>query len=138
MVITQRNMEFLRKAVKVGNSAGVILHKRLLGSEVKISVVNMPIDIKKEVIRLIGDYFRDILGIYITNKKPIEALVISDDIKKIIEDEKLKAILVPLAQIKKDIKTNFALRNKLEKVKIDDVILNKDLLFKLQKEARSL
>jgi len=131
-------MEFLRKAVKVGNSAGVILPKRLLGSEVKISVVNMPIDIKKEVIRLIGDYFRDILGIYITNKKPIEALVISDDIKKIIEDEKLKAILVPLAQIKKDIKTNFALRNKLEKVKIDDVILNKDLLFKLQKEARNL
>ena len=131
-------MEFLRKAVKVGNSAGVILPKRLLGSEVRVIVVNMPIDIKKEVIRLIGDYFRDILGIYITNKKPIEALVISDDIKKIIEDEKLKAILVPLAQIKKDIKTNFALRNKLEKVKIDDVILNKDLLFKLQKEARSL
>ena len=131
-------MEFLRKAVKVGNSAGVILPKRLLGSEVRVIVVNMPIDIKKEVIRLIGDYFRDILGIYITNKKPIEALVISDDIKKIIEDEKLKAILVPLAQIKKDIKTNFALRNKLEKVKIDDVILNKDLLFKLQKEARNL
>lgn len=131
-------MEFLRKAVKVGNSAGVILPKKLLGSEVKISVVNMPIDIKKEAVRLVGDYFRDILGIYITNKKPAEVLVISDDIKKIVEDEKVKAILVPLAQIKKDIKTNFALRNRLEKVKIEDVILNKDLLSKLQKEARNL
>ena len=41
-------MEFLRKAVKVGNSSGVILPKKLLGSEVKVIVVNSPINIKKE------------------------------------------------------------------------------------------
>ena len=41
-------MPLLRKAVKVGNSAGVILPKSLLGSEVKITVKNRPLNIKKE------------------------------------------------------------------------------------------
>src|SRR3989338_3224605 len=118
-------MEFLRKTVRVGNSAGVILPKKLLGSEVKITVVNMPINIKKEVLRLIEDCLEDVLGIYIINKRPIEVLVISDDIKKIIEEEK----------IKKDIKTNFVLRNKLEKA---GAIMNKNLLSKLQREAKNL
>lgn len=128
-------MEFLRKAVKVGNSAGVILPKRLLGSEVKISVVNMPINIKKEALRLTEDCLEEVLGIYIINKRPAEVLVISDDIKKVIQEEKIKIIIVPLSQIKKDIKTNFVLRNKLEKA---EAILNKSLLSKLQKEARNV
>jgi len=128
-------MEFLRKTVRVGNSAGVVLPKKLLGSEVKITVVNMPVNIKKEALRLIDDCLENVLGVYITNKKPIEVLVISDDIKKVIKEEKIKIIIVPLFQIKKDIKTNFVLRNKLEKA---GVILNKNLLSKIQKEARNL
>ena len=128
-------MEFLRKTVRVGNSAGVILPKKLLGSEVKITVVNMPINIKKETLRMIEDCLEDVLGIYVINKRPAEVLAISDDIKKVIQEEKIKIIIVPLSQIKKDIKTNFVLRNKLEKA---EAILNKNLLSKLQKEARSL
>ncbi|MBI2124470.1 hypothetical protein HYT92_01635 [Candidatus Pacearchaeota archaeon] len=128
-------MEFLRKTVRVGNSAGVVLPRKLLGSEVKITVVNMPINIKKEVLRLIDDCLENVLGIYITNKKPIEVLVISDDIKKVVEEEKIKVIIVPLSQIKKDMKTNFVLRSKLEKA---GAILNKSLLSKIQKEARNL
>ena len=128
-------MEFLRKTVRVGNSAGVILPKKLLGSEVKITVVNMPINIKKETLRMIEDCLEDVLGIYVINKRPAEVLAISDDIKKVIQEEKIKIIIVPLSQIKKDIKTNFVLRNKLEKA---GTILNKNLLSKLQKEARSL
>ena len=128
-------MEFLRKTVKVGNSAGVILPKKLLGSEVKITVMNMPVNIKKEALRMIEDCFEDVLGIYIINKMPVEVLVVSDGIKKIIEEDKIKIIIVPLSKIKKDIKTNFVLRNKLEKA---GVILNKNLLSKIQKEARNL
>lgn len=128
-------MEFLRKTVRVGNSAGVILPKKLLGSEVKITVVNMPVNIKKETIRLIEDCLEDVLGIYITGKKPIEVLVVSGDIKKVIQEEKIKIIIIPLSQIKKDIKTNFVLRNKLEKAA---AIMNKSLLSKLQKDARNI
>ena len=42
-------MEFLRKTVKVGNSSGVILPRKLLGSEVRVIVVKRPVNIKRDI-----------------------------------------------------------------------------------------
>ncbi len=122
-------MEFLRKAVRVGNSSGVILPKKLLGSEVKVIVINKPLNIKKETFKIINNYLPDIQGIYVTKEKPAEVLAISSSIKKVIETDKLKVNIVPLYIIKKDLKKP-ALREKLKKAK---VILNKSLLFDLRK-----
>jgi len=127
-------MEFLKKATKVGNSAGVLLPKKLLGSEVKITVINRPINIRKEVIKLLEQYFIDLIGIYILNKKPIEILAISTNLRKIITDGKLKISIIPISIIKRDIKTKPKLKAKLIRA---EPILNKSLLFELKKQIRS-
>lgn len=123
-------MELLRKAVKVGNSAGVIIPKKLLGCEVKVIVINQPLNIKKEVLRLLNDILDSIQGVYVLNKHPIEVLAISTQEKKIINEDKIKISIVPLAVVKKDLSK---IKPKLDKA---EVILNKELLRKLLKEAK--
>ncbi len=127
-------MEFLRKAVKVGNSAGVILPKKLLGSEVKVTVMKRPVNIKMEVIKLTNQYFSDISGIYIISKKPIEVIAVTSKQKKIIKSGKIKISLVPLSLIKKDLKLKPELKQKIVKA---EVILNPSLLKKLKNLVRN-
>ena len=124
-------MEFIRKTVRVGNSAGVILPKRLLGSEVKITVVKRAINIKKEVMKLVDDYLPDLRGIFLTNDNPLEVIAISNTTKQLIGNERIKLSIVPLSIIKRDIKIKQELKNKIMKAK---PILNKALLFELKKE----
>jgi hypothetical protein len=125
-------MELIKKAVKLGNSAGVILPKKLLGAEVKITVLNRPLNIRKVVLKLLENLLPDVLGIYLLSKEPIEVLVISSNIKKIIETGKIKISIVPLDLIKKDMKVNQKLRDKLEKASI---LLNSSLLKDLKKQS---
>ena len=122
-------MDFIRKAVKLGNSAGVILPKKLLGADVKVIVISRPINIRKVILKILSPYFKDISGIYILNKKPLEVLAITSDIKEIIEEGKVKISLVPLQVIKKDI-SNPLLR---QKILNSEVILNKNLLQELRR-----
>lgn len=132
---TVGKQEFIKKAIKVGNSAGVLLPKSLLGSEVKITLVKKPIDIKKDVLKILENYFEDLLGIYIINLgKQIEILAISAGIRKIISTGKYKISIVPLSIIKQDLKNEPRLKIKLNQAK---VILNKALLFDLKKEFSS-
>ena len=129
--------EFVKKAIKVGNSAGVLLPKDLLGSEVKIIVLNKPLNIKKDALKILENYFENILGIYIINisKDLIEILAISDNLKEIIQTGKYKISIVPLNMIKKDIKINPRLKVKLNQAR---TILNKALLFDLKKDTRKI
>ncbi len=124
---------FLKKAIKVGNSAGVLLPRSFLGCEVEVRILHTPINIKKDVLKILENYLEEILGIYLTNKteKEIEILVISSGIKKIIQYEKYKINIVPLVLIKKDLKNEPRLKVKLNQAK---VILNKALLFELRKD----
>jgi len=126
-------MEFVKKTRKVGNSAGVLLPKKLLGAEVKIIVINKPFDLRKEVFKLVENCLQNIVGIYILNKNPPEVLAISENIKRIIETGKIKLNIVPLDLIKKDIKTQQLLRQKLMKA---EIILNQLLLEELRKEIK--
>ena len=121
-------MEFLRKAIKLGNSAGVILPKKLLGAEVRVIVISRPLNIKKEALKILDKDLHSILGIYILNKKPAEVLAITSGIRKVIEAS-IKISLVPLDTIKKDLRANLQLRKKLEEA---EVILNKSLLLSLK------
>lgn len=118
-------MELFRKTVKVGNSAGVILPRKLLGCEVKISVINSPLNLKKEVLSLLDSSLEEIQGIYVINRKPIEVLAISNNVKKLVNEDRFKLSIVPLSIIKKDLAK---IKEKLSK---SEVILNKGLLAKL-------
>jgi len=127
-------MALIRKAKKLGNSAGVLLPKKLLGSDVKIVVVKRPLNIKKETFKLLSQYFPDILGIYITNKSPVEILAASYNIHETINSDKVKINIVPLTIIKRDIKTKQALKQKLAKA---ETIFNRHLLIELKKQIKS-
>ena len=127
--------EFIKKAVRFGNSAGVLLPKKFLGEEVKIIILHKPFNIKKDALKILENYFPDLLGIYITSLgKQIEILAVSANITKIIHLGKYKISIVPLNIIKKDVKENEKLKLKLKQAKI---ILNRALLFELGKEVSS-
>ena len=66
-VITSYNiMEIIKNAIRVGNSAGVLLPRGWLGSQVK--VILEPLNIEKEVIEILMQekILEDALGVYIT------------------------------------------------------------------------
>lgn len=124
-------MELIRKTRKVGNSAGVLLPKSLLGSEVKITVVKMPVNIKKEVLKALENHLQDLRGIYIINENPVEVIAVSSKLKSIINSESIKISIVPFSIIKRDLKTKQTLKEKISKAK---AILNHSLLLELKKE----
>lgn len=129
---TDDKTEFVKKAIRVGNSAGVLLPKSFLGSEVKITVIDKPLNIRKDVMKILENYFENIIGIYIINvsKDLIEVMAISSNLKKMIQSGKYKISIVPLNLIKKDLKISPRLKTKINQAK---TILNKALLFELRK-----
>jgi hypothetical protein len=127
-------MDIIKKAVKVGNSAGILLPKKLLGADIKITVVNMPLDLKKEALKIADNYLDDIEGIYLLSKKPIEFLAVTNNVKKMVTSSNVRLILMPLSQLKRDIKENEQLRKKLIE---SEAIINKNLLSILIKESKN-
>jgi hypothetical protein len=127
------NKEFYRRTIKVGNSAGVLLPKTLLGAEVKVTITHLPINIKKDISSILENWFEEIAGIYVikAEKMKIESLVISTSLKKHIETGNYLIDIVPLEMLKRSIKTNPSVRNKIASAK---TILNKKILFELRKE----
>lgn len=126
--------QFLRRTIKVGNSSGVLLPKALLGSQVIVRVVNPPLNIKRDCIKLIAPFLEDILGAYLVNLKDnhAEILAVSFSTSKIIEKGNYKVNIIPILVIKKLIKENPVTREKIQKAK---PIINKRLLIELKKEA---
>ena len=120
-------MEFIKTTRKIGNSSGVLLPKSLLGSLVKVTILEKKIDVKKEAIKILYSYLPNILGIYIIGKNPIEIIAISEKTRKIIKNEKMKISLVPLTIVRKDMK-NPVLRAKLAKA---EIIFNRFLISEL-------
>lgn len=126
-------MEFIKKAVKVGNSAGVILPKKLLGADVKITVISRPFNLKKVVLRLLSPFFQDIIGIYVISKKPLEVLAVSSSTKEKLAHDKLSLNIIPLSQLRKDLQSSQILRQNLFQA---ETILNKSLLDTLKLEIK--
>ena len=123
-------MALIRKAKKLGNSAGVLLPKKLLGSDVRITVINRPINIKKQTLKIISKDLEEILGVYIVNKDPIEVIAISNNIRKITSSEKIKVTFIPINLIKNDLKKRKDLK---QKFKDAETIINNSLLNELRK-----
>ena len=125
--------EFYRRTIKLGNSSGVLLPKTLLGAEVKVIVVNSPLNVKKDITNILESLLEEVIGIYIVKaeKRKIEALVISTNLKKHIIAGNYIIDIVPLELIKRSIKINAQVKSKIAYAR---AILNKKLLFDLRKE----
>ncbi len=126
---------FYRRATRVGNSSGVLLPKSLLGSEVKVLVINPPINIKKDILNLIGDILDSVIGIYIIDveKRKVEVLIVTNSILKKIETNNYHLDLIPIQVLKKSLKEKSETKDKIKKAK---AIMNNSLLIELKKQIR--
>lgn len=125
---------FFRKARKLGNSAGVLLPKSLLGADVKVSVINLPVNVKKDSMRILEPFLEELVGVYIikSESRKSEILAVSVKLRKHIEKGDYKIDIVPIEILKKYIKEKFQIREKIAKAK---PILNSRLLAELKKES---
>lgn len=126
-------MDIIKKAIKVGNSAGIILPKKLLGADVKVSVVKMPQDLRKEALKIADSYLEEISCLLILSKNPAEILALTRNVKKLINSNNIRFILMPINQLKRDIKENEQLRKKLLE---SEAVINRSLLISIIKESR--
>ena len=107
--------ELIKETIKVGNSAGVLLPKRWLNSQVKI--ILQPLNIEKDILDILikEDLLKEVQGIYIvgsyarneqTIESDIDVLVITNNLNKRIEKEKYEIILIPKENVENQLKKN--------------------------------
>ncbi|MBI2047204.1 nucleotidyltransferase domain-containing protein [Candidatus Pacearchaeota archaeon] len=127
--------EIIKNTIKVGNSAGVLLPKEWLNTQVK--VILQPLNIKKEVLEILieENLLKNLLGAYITgsyarNEQTIESdvdiLAITDSINKKIKKGRYEIILVSKENAEKQLKTNIL--PLLPMIKEAEVIINDALI----------
>ncbi len=128
-------MELIKNTIRVGNSAGVLLPKEFLNSQVK--VVLQPLNIEKDILEILlkEKILKNILGIYLigsyarkeqTIESDIDVLAITDSINKRIEKEKYDILLVSKKIVDEKMKKNiFPLLPMMMEAK---PIINKELL----------
>ncbi|MFH1249037.1 MAG: DUF2080 family transposase-associated protein [archaeon] len=108
-------MEIIKTAIKVGNSAGVLLPKAWLNSSVKI--ILEPLNIEKEILEIISaeNILKNTLGVYITgsysrNEETIESdidiLVITSDLNKRIKHGKYEIICISEKEVERQLNEN--------------------------------
>ncbi len=97
--------ELIKPVVRVGNSAGVILPREWLDGKARVELVVRPLNIKKDVLEILGPYLDDVIGVYIvgsyarneeTERSDVDILVISKEIKKFIISGKYEIEIIPV------------------------------------------
>ena len=128
-------MEIIKTAIRVGNSAGVLLPRELLGREVR--VVLEPLNIEKEVLDILmnKEILNNIIGIYLIGSyargeqmigSDVDILVITDKINKRIKKGKYEMICISKEEIENQLEEN-ALPI-LAMIKEAKIIINQDLI----------
>ena len=108
-------MEIIRNTIKLGNSAGVLLPKEWLNSEVK--VILQPRNIEREVLEILiqEKVLKNILGLYLvgsyarneqTIESDIDILAITDTINKKIKKGKYNLICITKKEIELELEKN--------------------------------
>lgn len=96
-------MELVKDTIRLGNSAGVLLPKEFLNTQVKI--VLQPLNIEKDVLDILlkENLLENVLGVYLTGsyarkeqtiESDVDILVITDNIDKSIKRGKYEILLV--------------------------------------------
>lgn len=129
----------IKKIVRVGNSAGVILPRDWFGGEAKVELIKKPLNIEEDILKILKPYLQDIFGIYLvgsyargeqTSESDVDVIVISKNLKKEIVYGKYHISIYTLESVKKTIKENpIMIYPRLLEAK---AILNKNLLEELK------
>jgi len=108
-------MELIKQITKAGNSSNVLLPKEWLGGTARVELIEKPIDIIDDTIKILKSYLKDILGIYIvgsyarkeeTKKSDIDILVITKKSNQRIKNGKYEIILISRDNLDKAMKEN--------------------------------
>lgn len=108
-------MELIKTTIKVGNSAGVLLPKKYLYSQVK--VILKPLNIEKDVINILmkENLLIDVMGAYVTGsyareeqsiESDIDILIITSNINKRIVREKYDLMCISINELEKQLDIN--------------------------------
>ncbi|MBS3085106.1 DUF2080 family transposase-associated protein [Candidatus Pacearchaeota archaeon] len=128
-------MEIIRKAVRVGNSAGVLLPKKWLNATVK--VVLEPLNIEKDVLEIIANegllkktFGAYIVGSYARNEQNIDSdvdiLVVTSGVNKKIVRGKYEIIFISKEEVQRQLNENAL--PVLAMIKEAKIITNEDLI----------
>lgn len=78
-------MKLVKRAISVGNSAGVLLPKKYLGSLIEINIKSLSKEeIKKQVLDITRDYLKHIMGIYLVGSYARNEENIDSDVDVVI------------------------------------------------------
>jgi len=108
-------MELIKQITKAGNSSNVLLPKEWLGGTARVELIEKPINIIDDTIRILKSYLKDILGIYIvgsyarkeeTKKSDIDILVITKESNQRIKNGKYEIILISKDNLDKAMREN--------------------------------
>lgn len=130
----------VKDAVRVGNSAGVLLPKEWLGGKVEVSLVERPMDIRQEIFRILEPILDDVIGIYLTGSyarneqepdSDIDVLVATGNTNAVKSKGRFHIIVLSLGRIKEELKKNII--TILPLIREAKALLNKQLLEELKK-----
>jgi len=107
--------ELVKPIVRVGNSAGVLLPKEWLNGQAKIILVENPLNVQSDSLKILSPYLEDIIGIYLvgsyardeqTPRSDIDIIAITKSINKHIKKGKYDIILIEIEALKNSLKEN--------------------------------
>lgn len=138
------NQIIIKQAIKLGNSAGVILPKSWEYKKVKVELVES--SIIKNIFSIIygEDLFSEVIGIYLfgsyarEEEKPnsdIDVLVITENINRIIKRGQYDILFISKEKLEKNLKKSLYLYSIIKETK---TLLNNSLIDKYQKEKINL
>ena len=130
-------MELIKTAIRVGNSAGVLLPKKYLNSQVKVILI--PLNIERDVLDILlkENLLQYIMGVYLIGsyargeqdiESDIDILVITSNVNKRIVREKYELICISKKELEEQLSKN-ALPI-LPMIKEAKTIINKELIKK--------
>ena len=108
-------MEIVKNAIKVGNSAGVLLPRKWLNSQVRI--VLEPLNIEKDILEILSEekILKDIIGVYIvgsyargeqTIESDVDILAITNKLEIKVKKGKYDIMCVPEKKVEEQLKKN--------------------------------
>jgi predicted nucleotidyltransferase len=133
-------MKLIKQVTRAGNSANVLLPKEWLGGMARVELIEKPLNIKEDILRILTPYLENILGIYLvgsyarkeeTRESDVDVLVITDEVNKKIKNGKYEIILISRNELEKTIKRNAV--PLLPMIKEAKTILNKELIEQYKK-----
>ncbi len=108
-------MELIKKITKAGNSSNILLPKEWLGGTARVELIEKPINIKEDILRILNPYLNKVIGIYLTGsyargeetkESDVDILVITTNLDKKVKEGRYEVILISRKNLDRSIKNN--------------------------------